>query len=32
MNTKIGLMIGYATDESPEYMPLSHILANKLQL
>jgi len=25
-----GLMIGYATDETPEMMPLSHMLANKL--
>jgi len=25
-----GLMIGYATDETPELMPLSHIMANKL--
>lgn len=25
-----GLMIGYASDETPEMMPLSHMLANKL--
>lgn len=25
-----GLMIGYATDETPELMPLSHILACKI--
>jgi S-adenosylmethionine synthetase len=25
-----GLMIGYATDETPEFMPLTHQLCNKL--
>jgi S-adenosylmethionine synthetase len=25
-----GLMIGYASDETPEVMPMSHVLANKL--
>jgi len=25
-----GIMFGYATDETKEYMPLSHVLANKL--
>ena len=25
-----GIMIGYATDETPEYMPLTHVLAQKL--